>query len=373
MTLRLVRLAGLTVSFAAALLVAACSSLSGGQLTSMPDANSAQYGTGAIKVGLLTRDQSDDLGEGAPDSAFLAAQLDAETLAKSPITLVVRRYDGTAPSFKAAKDELIKAGVKLMIAAGDPATAISLAGEVGGKGVPVMSLGNGSDPKVNLYAFGMSGEIEAALMADEMRRRHYRSVVLVSNPAGTSSIFASQLASAITAVKIAVTPVNAADPATAVRQISTLGNAGQFPSAIVLVESAVAARALMKQVRTGVLANVPAVGVSSWAFEPEAAAAAGPGWYLAPEGNSIAAFSAQFRKIYNLAPTPEGALTHDLIVMATALPQLVQGPNPYAPEVLMNDQGFKGVTGKFWFTQDGQGHRNLLPVELAPGLAQPAT
>ena len=95
MTLRLVRLAGLAVSFAVALLVAACSSLSGGQLTSMPDANSAQYGTGAIKVGLLTRDQSDDLGEGAPDSAFLAAQLDAETLAKSPITLVVRRYDGS--------------------------------------------------------------------------------------------------------------------------------------------------------------------------------------------------------------------------------------------------------------------------------------
>jgi hypothetical protein len=74
-----------------------------------------------------------------------------------------------------------------------------------------------------------------------------------------------------------------------------------------------------------------------------------------------------------LPPTPDGALTHDLIVMAAALPQLIQGPNPYAPEVLLNDQGFMGVTGKFWFTPDGQGHRNLVPVELAPGLAQPAT
>lgn len=373
MTLRLVRLAGLTVSFAIALLVAACSSLSGGQLTSMPDPNMAQYGSGSIKVGLLTRDQADDLGDGAPDSVFLAAQLDAQTLAKSPITLLVRRYDGTAPSFKAARDDLIKAGVKLLIAAGDGATAINLAGEVGSKGVPVLSLGNGSDPKVNLYAFGMSGEIEAALMADEMRRRHYRSVVLVSNPAGTASVFASQLATAITAVKITVTPVNAVDPAAAARQISTMANSGQFPSAIVLVESAGAAHTLIKQVRTGILANVPAVGVSSWAFDAQAASATGPGWYLAPEGNGIAAYAEQFRKIYNLTPTPEGALAHDLIVMAAALPQLVQGPNPYAPEILMNDQGFKGVSGKFWFTPDGQGHRNLLPVELAPGLAQPAT
>jgi hypothetical protein len=52
---------------------------------------------------------------------------------------------------------------------------------------------------------------------------------------------------------------------------------------------------------------------------------------------------------------------------------LIQGSNPYAPEVHMNDQGFKGVSGKVSFTQDGQGHRNLLPVDLAPGLAQPAT
>jgi hypothetical protein len=371
--LRLTRLAGLAASIAVALVLAACSSLGGGQLTSMPDANNGQYGVGSIKVGLIARDQIDDLADGAPDSAFLAAQFAAETLASAPITLIVRRYDGSAASFKTAKDDLIKAGVKLMISAGDSAAAVNLAGEVGSKGVPVLSLGNGSDPKVNLYAFGMSGEIEASLMADEMRRRHYRSVVLVSNPAGTSGVFASQLATAMKAVKVGVTPVNGADPEAAARQISTMADSGQFPSAIVLVESPLNAQGLMKRVRTGVLANVPAIGVSAWAFDSTVAAAMGPGWYLAPEGNTIAAFSEQFRKIYNLPPTPDGALTHDLIVMAAALPQVIQGPNPYAPEVLLNDQGFMGVTGKFWFTPDGQGHRNLVPVELAPGLAQPAT
>lgn len=373
MSLRLARLAGLALSFAAALLLAGCSSLGGGQLSSVPDPNGAQYGSGAIKVGLISRDQADDLANGAPDSAFLAAQFDAETLAKAPITLMVRRYDGSAASFKAAKDELIKAGVKLMISAADPAAAVNLAGEVGSKGVPVLSLGNGSDPKVNLYAFGMSGEIEASLMADEMRRRHYRSVMLVSNPAGTASVFASQLATALTAVKIGVTPVNGVNPEAAAHQIATAANGDAFPSAIVLIESPQAAQALMKRVRTGILANVPAVGVSAWAFDPTVAAAMGPGWYLAPEGNSIGEFSERFRKIYSLPPTPDGALAHDLIVMAAALPQLIQGPNPYAQEVLLNNQGFMGVTGKFWFTPEGQVRRNLLPVELSPGLAQPAT
>src|SRR5262245_57757970 len=150
MKLRLARLAGLACSFALALLLAGCSSLGTGQLSSMPDANSAQYGGGDIKVGLITRDRSDDLADGAPDSAFLAGQFDAGTLAKAPITLMVRRYDGTAAAFKAAKDELIKAGVKLMISAGDPAAATSLAGDFGSKGVPVLSLGNASDPKANL-------------------------------------------------------------------------------------------------------------------------------------------------------------------------------------------------------------------------------
>jgi len=245
MSLRLARLLGPAISFAAALVLVGCSSLGGGQLTSMPDANAGQYGTGTIKVGLITRDLRDELADGAPDSAFLAAQLDAETLANSPITLITRRYDGTAASFKAAEDDLIKADVKLVIGAGDAAASLSLAGELGRKGVPVMSLGNGSDPKVNLYAFGMSGEIEASLMADEMRRRHYRSVVLVSNPAGTSGVFASQLATAITAVKIGVTPVNGADPNAAAKKIAGLADSGQFPSAIVVIGSPASAQTLM--------------------------------------------------------------------------------------------------------------------------------
>jgi ABC-type branched-subunit amino acid transport system substrate-binding protein len=358
----------------AVLLVAGCSSMGVGELSSLPDPNDAQFGGGAIKVGLITRDDADDLADGAADSAFLAGQMSADLLANSPVTLLVRRYDGTPQALKAAEDEMLKQGVKLVIGPDDAVASASLASEIGRKGIPVLSLGNASDPRTNLYAFGMSGQVEASLIADEMRRRLYRSIVLVSNPKGTAGLFASQVATAATAVGIAVIPVDGSDPAAATGRIAALAASGRLPSAVVLVESAQAARGLMARVRAAPgLANVIAVGTSAWAFDPEAASAAGPGWYLAPEDNGIADFAERFRKLYNLPPTPDGALAYDLIVMASALPQVFPGKEPYAPEVLLNDQGFKGVTGRFWFTADGQAHRNLLPVEIAPALARPAT
>lgn len=374
MSLNLARGARRLGVLAVALLLAACSSMGTGELSSLPDPNDAQYGTGPVKVGLITRDEADDLADGAPDSAFLAGQLSQSLLTQSPLTLLVRRYDGSVPALKKIEDDLTKQGVKLVIGPDDPAAATSLASAFGRKGVPVLSLGNASDPKTNLYAFGMSGQIEASLIADEMRRRLYRFIVLVSNPKGTASLFASQVATAAAAVGVTVAPVDGSDPAAAAARIAALAGQGHIPQAVVVVESAQAAQSLMARVRSAPgLGNAMAVGTSAWAFDPEAASAAGPGWYLAPEENSIAEFAERFRKDYNLPPTPDGALAYDLIVMASALPQVFPDQAPYAPEVLLNDQGFKGVTGRFWFTADGQAHRTLLPVEIAPALAQPAT
>lgn len=368
------RLKGLLAAFAVSAVLAGCSSLGTGSVASLPAPDDAQFGTGSIKVGMLVEDQADELSSGAANSTFLAAQLNADTIAKSPITLVVRHYDGTPDGLKAAEQFLAGQGVSLVIGPDDGAVSLGLASELGRKGTPILSLGGASDAKTNLYAFAMDGQVEASLLADEMRRRLYRQVVLVSNPNGSQRIFTSQLASAIAKVNIGLVSVDGTDPAAAVKQITAIVAGGQQPSAIVFAQSAKSAATVMAQLRRNAkLAGVPVVGVSSWSFDSTDATAAGPGWYLAPEGNSIADFSARFFKAFNALPTPDGALAYDLIVMAAALPQAVPGQSPYAREVLANDQGFKGVSGKFWFTPDGQAHRNLLPVDIAPGLARPAT
>jgi hypothetical protein len=365
MVFRLARLAGATALLGLSLMLVACSSLGPGELSSLPDPDTAQYGTGAIKVGLITRDQNDDLADGAPDSAFLAAQFSADIVAKSPITLIVRRYNGSLDALKAIEDEMLKAGVQMVIGPDDDAAAQSLAGTMGRKGVLVVATGGTAAPAARLFAFGMSGSVEAALAADEMRRRNYRSIVLVSNPNGTAKVFTSVLATAVTTAGIAVTAVDGTDPAAAAKKIAALANGGTIPSAVVFVESASAAAVVMKAVRANsALAGVPAVGTSAWAFDPRGAAAMSPGWYLAPESSKIPAFAERFAKTFGQPPTPAGVLAYDLIVMAAALPQLFPGADPYRIELLTNDQGFVGAMGKFWFTADGQVHRDLYAVDL---------
>ena len=93
---------------------------------------------------------------------------------------------------------------------------------------------------------------------------------------------------------------------------------------------------------------------------------------MAPEDNGIPDLATKFAKSFKLPPTPDAALAYDLILLAAGLPQALPGQDPYSAGVLLNDQGFKGVTGKFWFTVDGQVHRNLVPIEVVPSLAQPA-
>lgn len=325
----------------------------------------ASYGTGPTKVALITAEHTDQFAGGASESAFLAAELAGDIVAKAPITLLVWRYDGKKETLQKIEDAVLKSGATLVIGPHDDLAAQSLAGTLGKKGVTVLSLGGVSAADANLFAFGLSGAVEASLIADEMRRRGYRSVALVSDPKSTASPFASLLATAAMGTGIKVTPVDGSDAGAAAARMVSLASVGQQPSAVIFIESPATAASILRKLRPqGLYSITPAVGISAWAFNKSAVAGLGPGWYLAPDTSTISSFTDRFSKAFGQASTPDGALVYDLIVLAAALPQLVPSGNAYAPEVLTNSQGFVGVTGKFWFTADGQVHRNLLPVEL---------
>ena len=350
------------------LLLAACSTVGQVDPNAKPDSGVpvASYGTGPTKVALITAEASDELAGGAPESAFLAAELAGDIVAKAPITLLVWRYDGKPDTLKKIEDAVLKSGATLVIGPDDDRTAQSLAGTVGSKGVTVVSLGGTSAANVNLFAFGFSGSVEASLTADEMRRRGYHSIALVSDPKSTAGAFVSLLATAAVGAGIKVTPIDGSDPAGAAAQIGTMPSVGQQPSAIMFVTSPATATTILKKLRPqGLFSITPAVGISVWGFNTAALKGLGPGWYLAPDTSTIPGYTDRFSKAFGQASTPDGALVYDLLVLAAALPQLVPSGNAYGPEVLTNSQGFVGVTGKFWFTPDGQVHRNLLPVDLS--------
>src|SRR3569832_492797 len=159
------RLEALLAALALSLLLAACSSLGTGKVSDLPDPDDAQFGTGAIKVGMLVEDQVDELSSGTANSTFLAAQLNAETIARAPISLIVRHYDGTPEGLKSADQTLSSQGVSLVIAPDDAVASLGLASELGRKGIPVLSLKKTKNTKTNQNANAVDGQTEAALMA----------------------------------------------------------------------------------------------------------------------------------------------------------------------------------------------------------------
>lgn len=341
-----------------------------GGTPSTQSAPQANIGTGSLKVGLITTEEPDPLSDGVPGSAFLAANLATDVIARSPITVLARETDGTAASLETIEQEFSAAEVKFVIAPADEAIAKSVASSLGRKGVTVVTIGSTSAPAVNLFAFGNVGATEAALMSDEIRRRGYRAIAIVSDPTSEANVFASQLASGLLTAKIGVVSIDGRDPAGATAKLKALASANIPPSAIVFLESPSAAAIVMKDLRkVAALQLVPVVGTSSWGTDVNGAAGLIPGWYMAADGNTLDSFAKRFAKAYGRPATMDGAMTYDLLVLAAALPQIIKDRPPYGLDVLQNEQGFVGVTGKLFFGSDGQVSRTLYSVDLAMGTA----
>ena len=359
---------------AALVVLSGCSSLGvsdgGSGAPSAQPTPQADIGTGSLKVGLITTDEPDPLSDGVPGSAFLAANLAADVITKSPITVLVRETDGTAASLEKIEQEFSAADVKFVIVPADEAIAKSVASSLGRKGVSVVTIGSTSAPAVNLFAFGNVGATEASLMSDEIRRRGYRAIAIVSDPTSEANVFASQLASGLLTAKIGVVAIDGRDPVGATAKLKALASANIPPSAIVFLESPSAAAIVMKDLRKiAALQLVPVVGTSSWGTDVSGAAGLIPGWYMAADGNTLGTFAKRFAKAYGRPATMDGAMTYDLLVLAAALPQIIKDRPPYGPDVLQNEQGFVGVTGKLFFGSDGQVSRTLYSVDLAMGTA----
>lgn len=359
----------LFLSIAASL--AGCSSLGVGDGNSgAPPADqaalSADIGSGAVKVGLITSEEADVFSDGVPGSAFLAAKLATDIIEKSPITVLAREADGSAAGLEKIEQQFAAADVKLVIVPDDRTIAMAVASSLGRKGATIVSLGSTSAVAANLFAFGTVGETEASLMGDEIRRRGYASIAIVSDPTSEANVFASQLASSLLAAKVQVTPVDGRGAAAAVARIKELAGATPPVAGIVFLVSPSAAAAIMKDLRkVPALQVTPVIGTSSWGTDLKAASALIPGWYMAADGNTVGAFADRFAKAYGRPATMDGAMTYDLLVLAAALPQIIKDRPPYGRDVLENEQGFVGVTGKFYFGADGQVSRTLYAVDLA--------
>jgi ABC-type branched-subunit amino acid transport system substrate-binding protein len=351
------------------LLLAACSSTGPveplGPTPPPADGGTADHGSGAIKVGVITMAAPDPLSDGSPNSAFQGSQLANSVVSRSPITLLVRPYAGAQGELDRILADLLSAEVSLVILPSDPAVVAAASSKFGAAGVRTISLGSSASLPDKMFAFEFAPEREAAIIGDEVRRRGYKRVVIVSNPKGPAAYFASLVATAIVDTKAEAIPIDGSQPARAAASLAQLSTDGRLPSAIVFLESPSAAAPVVVEIRKrSDFQHVPVIGTTAWSMSKATVSSFAPGWYLQPDANTLTDFATRFEKAFGRGATLEGAMAYDLVVLASALPQALPGPAPYSAEILQNAQGFVGVTGRFSFGPTGQVDRLLFPVEL---------
>ncbi len=344
------------------MLVAGCTS--GGMLsqsarapgTETPAAD--QVGDGLQVIGMLVGDEDGSLSDGVANSAYRAGKLAATTLTGTPVTLVIRRYERNASSVKKVAADLVAAGATIIIGPDDAQGAATLADLLKGKEIPILSLARGADPAAGIYAAGLSLDEEIVATIGEMQKRRHGTILIVRTGDSASAAYASALSAAAGAAGIAASEVDFTDAAAGLAQLRQLAATGKgVPNAVVFATSQGRAAPVISELRNeAAYAAIDMVGNSSWDLSQHPLPQTGPVWHPSLSGNNLASFSEKFFAANSQRPTLRSAIAYDLVIMAGALPQLAPD-DPYHPEILGNEQGFKGMTGGFRFDENGVARR----------------
>jgi hypothetical protein len=110
------------------------------------------------------------------------------------------------------------------------------------------------------------------------------------------------------------------------------------------------------------------LGTMRWQADPRvlAEAALQGGWFAAPEPRDLAAFEGRFRDIFGRSPDPLAALAYDATALAVVVARDL-GDRSFAPNSLVNAQGFAGATGLFRLRADGLADHGLAVLEVRGG------
>jgi len=321
-----------------------------------------QVGAGAVVIGLLATDEPENLSGGAIDSTYLAGKQAALALAKAPVTLMIRRYDGKPANLKKLAADFVQAGAKVIIGPSSDSDTATLAKLVAGKGITIISTGRDADSAQRIFSAGPSISAEVAVSADEIVRRGYGGLIIATLPNETSQIYTSLLATAVVGAKIPVRLIDVSDPVAAMVKFKEIMASDFQPAAIAFSVSPARAEAFGSLLRADAAgAKLPFIGNSGWSFAPPVSL--GEGWYPTLAGNNLVAFGKKVTAGEGQRPTLLGAAVYDLVTMAGALPQVVKD-DPFQAAVITNEQGFKGQTGQFTFNASGVAERAFVVAPL---------
>lgn len=348
-----IRVAAVTLLVVA---VAGCTSAqlaTDGDLLAPPTGSDGVFGSGPQVVGVLAFDEPDNLSDAAPNSVYLAAQLAAETIKGTPLTVVVRNVGMNTSLLGGALVDFEALGAKLVIGTSGARDAADTAKFMATKDVPTISLTSFADLAIQLYGAAFVPNEEAVAIVNEMARRGLRSVAVVGSPGTASQNLTKAILGLAASAGITGRPVDGATDSQFVAAMTAMADAGVAVDGIVFAVGPVrASNMVMGLSDAGRPTAAQIVGNSGWATRANLPKELNGAWYPSLEGSDLNEFSEKFFLANGTQPTLNAALTYDLLVLAGALPQAVP-QDPYHPEVLTSGQGFEGFTGLFKFGPTG--------------------
>jgi branched-chain amino acid transport system substrate-binding protein len=113
------------------------------------------------------------------------------------------------------------------------------------------------------------------------------------------------------------------------------------------------------------------LGTMRWQADPRvlAEAALQGGWYAAPAPDDLIAFENRFRSVFGRSPEQLAALAYDATALAVVVARDL-ADRSFAPDTLINAQGFTGANGLFRLRPNGLAEHGLAVLEVSGGSAR---
>jgi ABC-type branched-subunit amino acid transport system substrate-binding protein len=348
-----------SIALFTAVALAGCTTLSSSQLglagrveTRGPEMPASEaIGDGQVIVGVISGPDSDNLSNGVVNSMQLAARLAAINVNSEKVRFELRAVNGSTSSVGRVGAEFRDLGVSLVIAGLDIEDTLALRSALGNATIPILSTARSTESKPQTYWAGFNPLEEAAALTIEAKRRGIKRLLVIESIHIPSQQLGSIVVSIAAQAGLETWRLSVSSTGEVAVHLANLSSETQ-PDAVVCALAVSDCAAALAGLENSAGAQIPQIiGHSGWAVSavPETL---GAGWFPGPPASGLNGFVSRFQTAYGVVPSLESALFYDLVILAGALPKVVEN-SPYASDVIANAQGFEGFAGQLRLTASG--------------------
>ena len=300
-----------------------------------------------------------------------AARMSARDLNDPLFQLRVYDTGGNAAKARAAADQAISEGAKMILGPLFSNNTKAVAAPAAAQGIKVISFSTDSSIAGGpVFLSGFLPEMEARRITSFARAKGYNSMGIFypENPAGQLALKGARKGAGT-----ALTVQSGFERSEPGINQGTADFAGRIrasgPQAVFIPESGQALGLIMANLEAQELnEGIQFLGHGQWNTRStlEIAGARG-GWFPAPDPAAMKSFVSRYQGVYGAVPPPLAVLGYDSVQIAgqmLAEARRSRSESPFSTAALTRPQGYRGAVGPIRFGQDGLGERGLAILQV---------